>query len=98
VALGSFRIELARNGLREVLAGPQVQAMLERKARAVAQAAEARGIKVEGDDSVALPIKVESRAGGTRARASVIIDHPAGLAVEAKHRLLGGSLDAARNA
>ena len=97
MGLSSFRIELARNGLREVLAGPEVRAMLEDKARAVAQAAEARGIKVEGSEK-ALPIKVESRAGGTRARASVIIDHPAGLAVEAKHRLLGGSLDAARNA
>jgi hypothetical protein len=98
VGLSSFRIELTRNGLREYLASSEVEAMLARKARAVAQAAEARGIKVEGEPGIPVPIEVASRSGGSRARASVYIAHPAGLAVEAKHRLLGGSLDAARNA
>lgn len=96
--VSSVRIELTRNGLRAYLASPEVAAMLERKARAVAQAAEARGITVEGTPGVPLPIEVSSRSGGSRARASVVIAHPSGLAVEAKHRLLGGSLDAARNA
>lgn len=96
--VSSVRIELARDGLRAYLASPEVQAMLERKARAVAQAAESRAIKVEGTPGTPVPIEVASRSGGSRARASVYIAHPSGLAVEAKHRLLGGSLDAARNA
>lgn len=98
--ISSVRIELARNGLREVLTGVELEKVLADKARAVQAAAQSRGIKVSGEDGeVPLPIEVSSSARGTsggRARAAVWIDHPAGLAVEAKHRLLVGSLDAAR--
>lgn len=97
--ISSVRIELARNGLRDVLAGPEVQAVLDAKARAVEGAARGRGIKVEGTPGeTPLPVEAVSRPGGSRARAVVYINHPSGLAVESKHRLLVGSLDAARNA
>lgn len=93
----SIKIELDRDGIRALLRDPAVQALLDDKARAVARAAEGRGVLVGGDPGTeALPISTRS-AGGARARAVVGIDHPAGLAVEAKHRLLVGSLDAARS-
>lgn len=42
-----------------------------------------------------LPVLVEDRTG-SRARWRVIIDHPGAKALEAKKRLLGRSVDAAR--
>lgn len=97
MAVSSVRFELERGGVGELLASSEMQKLLDAKANAVADAARARGVMVEGDQ-VALPVKAESRPTSTRARARVVLDHPAGLAVEAKHRLLVGSLDAARNA
>lgn len=97
MARGSVLIELNGDGVRQLLRSPEVQQMLDGKARAVAQAVESRGIKVDDakGNRVAVPVDVRS-AGGQRARATVGLDHPAGLAVEAKHRVLVGSLDAAR--
>lgn len=93
----SVRIELNRAGIRSLLADGDTQAMLDRKAEAVASAAQGRGITVEGEDpGVPLPVAVRPAGNATRARALVVLDHEAGLAVEAKHRLLVGSLDAAR--
>lgn len=95
--MGSVRIELDKAGIRSLLTAPATQAMLDGKAEAVAEAARGRGVSVEGSPGdVALPITTRSGGGGSRARAYVSIDHPSGLAVEAKHRLLVGSLDAAR--
>jgi hypothetical protein len=42
-------------------------------------------------------VTVDVRAGHGRARARVILAHPAGLAVEAKHGILTASIDAARD-
>lgn len=93
----SVRIELDRAGVGELLASAEMQQLLTAKAEAVAESARSKGILVEGKPGdVALPIVVRSNPTGTRARATVTIDHPSGLAVEAKHRLLVGSLDAAR--
>jgi hypothetical protein len=97
--IGSVQIELARNGLRDVLKGPEVQRLLADKARAVERAASSRGIKVQGTPGdVPLPVEVHVSSGTNRARAVVVVAHPAGLAVESKHRVLGGALDAARSA
>lgn len=95
--MGSVRIELDRAGIRSLLTAAETQAMVEAKAEAVAQAAQGRGLTVEGDPGeVPLPVVTRSAGSASRARALVVIDHPSGLAVEAKHRLLVGSLDAAR--
>lgn len=97
---GAVRIELNSSGIRELLVDDDVLDMLEDKARDVADAAQARGISVGstsgGSGETPLPVDVEASVSGSRARAVVIIAHPAGIAVEAKHRVLVGSLDAAR--
>lgn len=90
-------IELNGSGIRELLASSEVQDMLDGKAEAVAHAARSHGITVDGrPGSEPLPVEAKQAGNSKRARALVVVDHEAGLAVEAKHRLLVGSLDAAR--
>lgn len=97
MAISSVRIELDRAGVGALLKSDEVQAMLMRKAEAVASAARGRAPMVEGEPGKQkLPVTVRPAATATRARAIVEADHPAALAVESKHRLLVGSLDAAR--
>ncbi|MEU7771226.1 hypothetical protein AB0C44_07860 [Micromonospora taraxaci] len=93
------RVKLNRRGMRNLLRSEGVQAVLARKAAAVAEQVEAAGIRVDGvPGKVALPVAVDVVAGVERARARVILDHPAGIAVEAKHGILTSSIDAARDA
>ncbi|MCX5119215.1 hypothetical protein OG992_18680 [Micromonospora sp. NBC_00362] len=95
----SIKVKLNRRGMRELLRSEGVQAVLGRKAEAVAVEVEAAGIRVDGAPGrVALPVTVDVTAGTERARATVTLDHPSGLAVEAKHGILTSSIDAARNA
>jgi len=99
--VSSVRIELNHAGIRALLVDPDVQQYLNSLGEQVADAAASRApIVGEGLDNegpgIPLPINVVSAGGSTRARTMVIADHWAGLAVEAKHRLLGGALDAAR--
>jgi len=96
VALKSVQIELVRNGLREILKGPEIQRVLDEKAQAVQRAAQSRAPRLE--DKTALPIEAEASPGSTRSRAVVVVRHPSGLGMEAKYRLLGSALDAARRA
>lgn len=91
-----MRVELDRAGIGKLLTSSEVQSMLDDKAGRVADAARAQGVTVGWDDTTPVPIVTESTGGSTRARALVITDHEAGLAIEAKHRLLVSSLDAAR--
>jgi hypothetical protein len=85
------------DGLRELLTSREVAEDLDRRGQAVAAAARHQGVTVEGEPGkVPLPIVVHTETTGSRARTTVVADHPSGLAVEAKHRLLGGALDAAR--
>ncbi len=93
------RVKLNRRGMRNLLRSEAVQAVLARKAAAVAEQVEAAGIRVDGvPGKVALPVTVETGAGTGRARSRVILDHPGGAAVEAKHGILTASIDAARDA
>jgi hypothetical protein len=93
------RVKLNRRGMRALLRSEGVQAVLGRKARAVAAQVEAAGIRVEGTPGrKPLPVTVAVGAGKERARAAVVLDHPSGLAVEAKHAALASSIDAARDA
>lgn len=92
MAVELVRVKLNHFGMAELLRSDGVQDAVERQADGVAVRARSRGIMVEGiPGDVALPISVV-RARSTRARALVSIDHPSGLAVESKHRLLGGAL------
>lgn len=93
----SIRIELNRAGVGALLRSNDVQQMLNRKAAAVASAARTHAPMVDGEPGdKPLPVTWRAAPTGSRARAIVEADHPAALAVEAKHRLLVGSLDAAR--
>lgn len=95
--MATVRIELNRPGIRALLTDGDTQAMLDRKAAAVAGAAQGRGVTVQGrPGDVPVPVVTRQAGSAGRARALVVIDHESGLAVEAKHRLLVGSLDAAR--
>jgi hypothetical protein len=91
------RVRLNRRGMRDLLRSEGVQQMLARKAQAVAEQVETAGIRVEGiPGRIPLPVTVVVAVGEERARSRVVLDHPAGLAVESKHALLAGAIDAAR--
>jgi hypothetical protein len=89
----SYTITLDNAGMRALVASPWAQDQVETKAAEVADRARTRAPKVEGTPGeVELPIAVIKAHGKARARALVVIDHPSGMAVEAKHRVLGGAL------
>lgn len=93
----TIRFVLNGAGIREILDSAKTRALLSRKALAVAAQVKAANIRVEntpGDK--ALPIEVRVTGTGVRARARVIINHASGVNVEAKHGILGRSLDAAK--
>lgn len=84
--------------VKELLKGEALEELLGAKALAVADQVEAAGIRVEGvPGRIPLPVTVTVTSGESRSRARVILDHPSGLAVEAKHGVLTASLDAARD-
>lgn len=89
----SVRITLNSPGIRALLTSNEMQQAMEQVAGDVAQRARSRGIMVEGEPGdVPLPIVVVDARGRTRARALVMVDHPSGLAVEARDRVLAGAL------
>jgi hypothetical protein len=89
----SIRLELNSAGMKALLTSAETQRMIEATAEDVAQRARGRSVSVEGDPGeVQVPIDVVKAHGGTRARALVVLDHPAGSAVESKHRVLGSAL------
>lgn len=92
----SARVELDRAGVRKLLTSSEVQSMLDEKAQSVADAARSQGLTVGWDNATPLPIVVESAGSSSRARALIVADSEAGLAMEAKHRVLVSSLGAAR--
>lgn len=83
----TIRIELDRAGVRyAALTSPEIRAMLKAKTDAVAAAA-------RGNTTLEV---VASVGGKSRARGEVRLVGPAGTATEAKHRVLGTAIDAAR--
>lgn len=89
------RLNIKTTGIRKLLSLPGVEADIGARALRVADAVEANGQKVEGrPGKVDLPVTVTLTKDGKRARARVILDHPAGQAVEAKHGYLAAAIDA----
>ncbi len=90
----SVRVDLNREGIREAaLTGEPIKRMVEAKAEEVAASARGAGLMVEGEPgTMALPIAVSPAHMSTRARVRVFIEHASGMAVEAKHRVLGSAL------
>jgi len=90
------RLSIKSTGIRKLLSLPGVEADLGARGLRMADTVEANGQKVEGrPGKVDLPVTVTVTNTGKRARARVIIDHPSGQAVEAKHGYLAAALDAA---
>ncbi len=86
-------VDLLHPGMGQLLTSETMQRLVESVAEEVAERAHGRGVMVEGEPGdVPIPVTVQSAKGRTRARALVVLDHPAGEAVESQHRLLGGSL------
>ena len=83
----TIKFDVNRKGIAALLVCGEVKADVKRRAEAVAAAARA----AYSD----MPIVVDDMTGN-RARYRVVGKHPKAKAVEAKHRLLGTALDAAK--
>lgn len=91
------RFESNPDGIADLLLAGKVLADLEQRGERMAAQVRSAGIRVSGEPGRdELPVRVVSSRGSKRVRVRVVIPHPAALAVEAKHRLLGGAIDAAR--
>jgi ribosomal protein L11 len=89
------RLNVKTTGIRKLLSLPGVQEDLGARGLRVADAVEANGQKVEGrPGKIDLPVTVTIASDNKRARVKVIIDHPSGQAVEAKHGYLAAAIDA----
>lgn len=95
-----IRYQHNSRGMVDLLLSAGVKADLERRGQAVKQAAESDASwdqqvsGVPGDESI--PYVVRTERHGDRNVVQVAGTHPAALAVEAKHRVLGRAIDAAR--
>lgn len=102
---GAIRLELNGPGIRELLKSDGVAADIHERAERVATAANERYAAIDvgardkgqsGGGETHIKATVDKTPGKNRARARVVADHPAARAVEARHRVLGQSTDAAR--
>jgi hypothetical protein len=81
-------IDLSDRGMEALAKSAAVAALVAKAAEEVADNVRSQGIRVQGiPGDVELPVKV-STYETDRARASVTLAHPAGLAVQAKHGAL----------
>ena len=83
---GAMRLTILNAGIGELLRSEGVKADIKRRAEAVGAAARAQ---------TDMPILVEDWSG-VRARYRIVADAPEAKLVEAKDRLLGRAIDAAR--
>ena len=94
-AIRLIRLRGDRRGIQQLRASRGVDKELERRAGNMASVAEAV-YRMLGHDVQVEVLQAASDTNEPRARVAVIARHPAALNIEAKHRVLGGSLDAAR--
>lgn len=83
-----------RRGIGAIAKSSEVDQMLEGRAERIAAAAQ-DGYGLLGED-IAVDVVQAGSDTRQRARVAVIARSPRALRLEAKHRVLGGSLDAAR--
>lgn len=81
-------VKLNSRGIEDIAKSPEMRRAITDLAERVAENARSQGVRVEGEPGdVALPVEVSSYVTD-RARSSVILAHPAGLAVQAKRGTL----------
>jgi len=90
------RFQPKTRGIAKLLTLPELEKDIGERALRIADAVEAAGIQVErGKSRKDIPVTVTIATSPERVRARVILDHPAGQAVEAKYGILAASIDAA---
>jgi len=88
--MASVHVDLDFDGL---FSSSDIRDAVEDKANEIAERVRDLGIMVEGDPgTVPLPVNVYPEHTLKYARVYVVTSHPAGIAVEAKYRALGGAL------
>lgn len=83
-------------GIKVLRDSRPIDEMLEERALHIAAAAQDAYALVTGEDVIVDVLQEGSDTKAPRARVAVIGRYPAALRIEAEHRVLGGSLDAAR--
>ena len=92
MARARVRVEINYDGIGQLARSSGVRADLERRAQAVRAAAQAAAPRMQEGR---IEIEASTRVGQDRARGIVVAQHPGVLHAEAKHRFLGGAMDAA---
>ncbi|MBM7771729.1 hypothetical protein JOD54_001933 [Actinokineospora baliensis] len=81
-----YGFELDRDGVAEILRGPELAAAVHELADQVATAARAQGHTVTSGEP--LPVEVVDDPAPDRAGTTVAVRHPAGVGMEAHHGVL----------
>lgn len=93
----SVRVVPNQAGIDALLRSDNVVDVIRDRTEKMASAARGRNVLIEGEPGdVLAPIETAVTIQDGAARGVVYVPHAAGLALEAKHRLLGGAIDAAR--
>lgn len=92
MARARVRVEVNYDGIGELARSAGVRADLERRAQAVRAAAQAAAPQMKEGR---IEVEASARVGRDRVRGVVVARHPGVLYAEAKHRFLGGAMDAA---
>lgn len=87
--MARVKVHIRNAGLQEIKRSAQVREVHRLAVEAVADNVRNQGIKVGdrngGPDEIPLPVAVRLTADVNGAKGAVILDHPAGKAVQAKH-------------
>jgi 6,7-dimethyl-8-ribityllumazine synthase len=82
-------VKLNHAGIAALLKSGEMHALVDGAAEEIAENVRSQGVYVEGvPGNVALPVVVSKSETTDRAHASVMIAHPSGIAVQAKHGAL----------
>lgn len=96
--MAASKVRLNHAGMAAILKSGEMQALVNRAAEDIAKNVRDQGIMVGafkgGTGEIPLPVKV-STTTTDRAHASVVLAHPAGAAVQAKHGALTKAASAA---
>lgn len=90
------RYDPNRRGMRELAKSRAIDQMLEGRAQQVAQVAQAAYDSHPPHEGRFEVEVLQDQSDSDRARVAVIARHPAALAYEADHRILGSAISAAR--